>query len=636
MIPPAARSRATSWPLTVAIGVIGVAVLACHARVYWPFISDDAFISLRYARRLLDGNGLTWTDGERVEGYSNLLWVLSCAALGAVGMDLVHAARLLGLLGMGATIGAVVYAHRPGGLDAVLPALAGALALALSGPIAVWTIGGLEPPLLAALLAWALVRSYPLIDDDAVSPAAALWPGMLLALLCLTRPDGVLFTVAVCAGVLIAGGGKRQAGCTALSLAILPAGFCLAQLAFRLAYYGEWVPNTALVKLSSTAERLRGGWLYLRDGVIALLPLLGTAAVLSLVSLFDGQRRRRVIVVAAPILLWSVYVVVIGGDIFPARRHLVPIVVGAVLLLANGIASLMHRSTLWRLGTWAAVAGALVLLATQQPGDVENQRARVERWEWEGQVIGTLFRHAFGAQQALLAVDAAGCVPYFSGLPSIDMLGLNDRYLAHHPPATFGRGWVGHELGNGPYVLDREPDLIQFCSPRGGELACFESGLQMQRSPLFQARYLPISFAGSDPFPARSRTWVRREGGRVGIVRRDDAVIIPGFLFATAPTAVARLDAQDRLGVAVTPVQPVMLSGVPLPAGEWRMGLDASEPTVRTRLRSAKRMLLDGVGGGSFTLAGDEPMVDIELSTPPGSVAHVRRVTLTPGAAPSF
>ena len=52
---PAARSAS----IKVAIAVIGVAVLAWRASRYWPFIADDALISLRYARRLVAGHGLT-------------------------------------------------------------------------------------------------------------------------------------------------------------------------------------------------------------------------------------------------------------------------------------------------------------------------------------------------------------------------------------------------------------------------------------------------------------------------------------------------------------------------------------------------------------------------------------------------
>src|SRR5688572_14492820 len=41
--------------------------------------SDDAWISYRYARNLSEGHGLVFNEGERVEGYSNLLYVLLMA-----------------------------------------------------------------------------------------------------------------------------------------------------------------------------------------------------------------------------------------------------------------------------------------------------------------------------------------------------------------------------------------------------------------------------------------------------------------------------------------------------------------------------------------------------------------------------
>ena len=71
-------TRIASRVLTLGVAALGSTVLVAHAWSYLSYVTDDALISLRYARRLLDGRGLTWTDGERVEGYSNLLWV-SCA-----------------------------------------------------------------------------------------------------------------------------------------------------------------------------------------------------------------------------------------------------------------------------------------------------------------------------------------------------------------------------------------------------------------------------------------------------------------------------------------------------------------------------------------------------------------------------
>jgi hypothetical protein len=79
------------------VAALSIAALVVHARRYLPFFSDDAFISLRYARRFLDGDGLTWTEGDRVEGYSNLLWILLCSGIGFLGSGLIAAARGLGL-----------------------------------------------------------------------------------------------------------------------------------------------------------------------------------------------------------------------------------------------------------------------------------------------------------------------------------------------------------------------------------------------------------------------------------------------------------------------------------------------------------------------------------------------------------
>ena len=44
------------------------------------FISDDAYISFRYAQNLVNGYGLVWNHGEAVEGYTNFLWVVLIAA----------------------------------------------------------------------------------------------------------------------------------------------------------------------------------------------------------------------------------------------------------------------------------------------------------------------------------------------------------------------------------------------------------------------------------------------------------------------------------------------------------------------------------------------------------------------------
>ena len=219
---------------------------------------DDAFISLRYAQRLLEGHGLTWTDGPPVEGYSNLLWILGCALLGALGVDLVDTPVVLGVSSAIATIAAVVYAFPSRTWSHSLPAFAAAMFVALAGPIALWAVAGLEGCLVGALLAWAIVLLRPLVVGSSNGCKSIVLPGIPLALLCLTRPDGPLLVVAICA-FLLARARSREAALRSIAAGVLPGLVTLGQVAFRMAYYGDWLPNTARAKVAFTAARLDDG-----------------------------------------------------------------------------------------------------------------------------------------------------------------------------------------------------------------------------------------------------------------------------------------------------------------------------------------------------------------------------------------
>ena len=88
--------------LLLLAGVVGALLL--HASHYYPFFSDDALISLRYTQRLCAGEGLTWTEGRPVEGYTNLLWVLLNAPATCVGLDPMWSARALDFIGAAAFV----------------------------------------------------------------------------------------------------------------------------------------------------------------------------------------------------------------------------------------------------------------------------------------------------------------------------------------------------------------------------------------------------------------------------------------------------------------------------------------------------------------------------------------------------
>ncbi|UCD59352.1 MAG: hypothetical protein JSV16_08595, partial [Candidatus Hydrogenedentota bacterium] len=80
------------------------AVFICLCLFFWiasghlSEIVDDAFISFRYAKHLAEGKGIVFNKGERVEGYTNFLWVLLMAAGHKVGFDIPWFSQTISIL----------------------------------------------------------------------------------------------------------------------------------------------------------------------------------------------------------------------------------------------------------------------------------------------------------------------------------------------------------------------------------------------------------------------------------------------------------------------------------------------------------------------------------------------------------
>jgi arabinofuranosyltransferase len=152
--------RAAAWS-TAAIA--GAALLLAAIGLAADRIVDDTFITLRYSRNWAEGHGPVFNPGERVEGYTNFLWMALLAAIHAVApaLDLARAAQAMGLLsGAGVVLLAGFAARRRLGPAA---GAAVALLLALHSPLAAWSVSGLETPLvtLLVLAAWACETAGP-------------------------------------------------------------------------------------------------------------------------------------------------------------------------------------------------------------------------------------------------------------------------------------------------------------------------------------------------------------------------------------------------------------------------------------------------------------------------------------------
>jgi hypothetical protein len=321
--------------------------LACLATLsaqllLWSHVSDDAYISFRYVDRLVDGAGLTFNPGERVEGFSNPLWVL-CLALGRLVTRLgcVDVARLLGLGAALGTLGLMWRIVRLVHPEMRTPAFFLASTLVIVSPgFHVYATAGLEGPLLGLLL---LAGIHASLGPTARARTLA---ALFFGLAAVARPEAPLYGAL---WWLFTRGPRRllEAPKAELPAMAALAGPALAYQIFRLVYFDAWLPNTFTAKPAGTFGDLFGvpyvlPWLAAVGGpALALLWLLVPFRTTSALA----ELRRTCI---GPLIGVAVFVVYAQGDWMPFGRFIVPafplLAVALGVWLADAIAHLVHAA----------------------------------------------------------------------------------------------------------------------------------------------------------------------------------------------------------------------------------------------------------------------------------------------------
>jgi hypothetical protein len=423
-------------------------VARCFALIW---ICDDAFVSLRYAENLLLGRGLVYNAGEYVEGYTNLLWTLLLAGLMKLGVPDLLAAELPGIAALAALAAGLVHAGWRRARDHALPFLPLAAGLVLvSNDFHVWATGGLETMLFALLATEPLL----LLRMRPASSRTAVGAGVLLALLLLTRPDGLLF---VAAGVLspwIPWGARERTACLRLSFLIgAPVALVLAVLVpWKLSYYGELLP-TAFYAKSATRPFVSQGLMYVglylvKNWFLVAAALLAVAAFAVRRPLLGSATRADDAFLLASAGLFTAYIVHVGGDFMFARRIL-PVAPLVFFVIESRIVQIAApRARL------AAAAAALLAAALPVPvyarHQVINDIADEPSFYPPG-VIEARRRQGEGIARALEGTPARVAIEggllslaYFGRLPYVaETNGLTQYSLAKLPLEH--RGAIGHE-----------------------------------------------------------------------------------------------------------------------------------------------------------------------------------------------
>jgi len=528
---------------TACIMAIVALVYLFHVLAH-AFLTDDAHIYFRYADNWAAGLGPVFNPGERVEGYTGFFWLVLLTALRLAGVAPEFSANLIGgAAGLG-TLAIVYLALRrlwprgPNWAWLVGPAL-----LAVNRTSAVWTTGGLETSLFTFLIVASFYRlTRELTDETGRFP----WSSALFVLAALTRPDGCLFFgVGVVLRLIGARRFRSWRGLTwALALFLLP---LFAHVAFRKAYYREWLPNTFYVKVPGVWLGMGGRYLltFCIEYGWWLVLLLACWTTLRAAS----AKWRKAAVPLLVVIPYLFYLGAIGGDHFEFRFLHVAIPFVAVSL--GGLVSAVASADRTRSAVALAVVTCLITFCfpravsavlnrcaeggndgfcrspaaaiTVHEYQVLFQSSVGIRWEqhrrfyddqrYQAQRMSAAMAQGLLQPEDRIAFAAVGVVPYQTGLFTIDMLGLTDRELAHRE--VTGPRRLGHErratldylrrrkvdfigtLGDSFFIdpaqarrfCEAEPDRIFFWVPFDGLCFLFESaGPALEMIDMINAR----------------------------------------------------------------------------------------------------------------------------------------------------
>ncbi len=425
---------------------IACAIAVAALVVSWllRFGTDDSFITYVYARELVRGHGLTWF-GTHIEGYTNFAWALWSALGLALGRDpLVWSWGL----SLAALVAAILTTYRIAAARTTVAAgLVAAALLATNFTFLAFGTSGLETMFQTALLtaAWWHVER---LREPRVAQLLRL--SLLAALALWTRLDSapVLAVLGAVTAYRLRGASIKLWLAAVAPALILVGGW----FAWKLAFYGDLLPNTFYVKAGTGSWRHGLAFTGAFVQAYMLWPVVLGIAVLAIA--------RRRIASALPLAIAAAhiaYVIAVGGD-FMEFRFFVPIL-PALAIAVSEFALTAAPDRVPRASVRGGLIVALLAAFSLRHGltfegvddhsydsvtTLGNFYYKVRDNDWTK--LGASLKEPLAGTRATLACNGAGAIPYNSELPTVDQLGLNDAWIARngtHAPPEYPR--PGHQ-----------------------------------------------------------------------------------------------------------------------------------------------------------------------------------------------
>ncbi len=416
---------------------------------------DDAYISARYGRNLTNGFGLVYNRSpadaglERVEGYSNFLWVIILALGFKLGLTARFIAQFLGVTFSLASSALLFLWVRRETENKWLGLIAAAM-LATNLYFAIWQVEGLETPLFSLVL---IATVYALSLERN-------WTANILCLLfALTRPDGILlFAVIAAAQFFRLSKEPMSRRRTALGWLwfLIP---YLAYFLWRSIYYRSLLPNTFYAKTGLGLAGLREGAIYLGNFFINNPASLVLILVIVAGAVWAKQLSFSIKVSLAFCAAYLLFLLAAGGDWMPGFRLAVPLLplfagVGMILFGSQWLSGKNEGKDRGLLYLVTGLALALNIFSVVRYRATKSHDQTWHRDQSKFYVPAADWLKKYVWQDQTIALGDIGYIGYFANHDRIiDTMGLVDRHLGRLP----GISSLTTDLD---YIFNQEPFCI--------------------------------------------------------------------------------------------------------------------------------------------------------------------------------
>ena len=435
-------------------------------RTYWPlippllvfsylayqlnFIQDDAYISYRYVANFLDGHGLVFNIGERVEGFTNFGWVIFMILWGAFGFDYILISQIAGFL-FGAGIIVLSYKMAVQVFDkGTFPAILAVLLVGFNMSLAYWSPAGLETAAFAFFSMWSFYAFIRKSRWLLFSILMAVW----------IRPDGAVVAAAIMLSEAIINKRFPRFSFSCIAVAFV---LSLPFVVFKIIYFGSIFPNPFFAKTGLNIEQFQSGVEY-TGRFLSHYGFYGAGLLVPLLLYKRLCAKARFIWLVT--VLYFGYVLLIGGDVLKVHRFFLPIFGTMSILSSLSLWKALSRSShKTRRSFFVLIGAAMIVLTVYLPVDFVQYYNRYERKFVNKMQAKAHNMMAADSTNFSVALPTIGIFGYeLLGHNIIDMLGLTDTTIARHsePPVKGMKTTWKETKHNSKYLLSSAPDYIIF------------------------------------------------------------------------------------------------------------------------------------------------------------------------------